>query len=63
MSPERQAIIESFRQAVETGMSPQKVADCVFKSIRDEQLYMLTHSDYDTAIQERMQDILHIKAE
>jgi hypothetical protein len=63
IDPELQAIYEGFRQAVEAGMSPQQVADYVFKAIRDEELYILTHSDYDDAIQKRMQDILHVEAE
>ena len=58
VSPELEATLASFRQAVETGMSPQEVADCVFRSIADEQLYILTHPEYCSMVQKRMQDML-----
>jgi hypothetical protein len=51
MSPEHEMIIESFRQAVQAGMSPQKIANYVFQAIRDEQFYILTHSDWNSDIQ------------
>jgi NAD(P)-dependent dehydrogenase (short-subunit alcohol dehydrogenase family) len=58
VTPETQATRDSFRQAVEAGMSPQEVADHVFKAIRDEQLYILTHPDCGGMVQTRMQAIL-----
>jgi NAD(P)-dependent dehydrogenase (short-subunit alcohol dehydrogenase family) len=57
-SPEWQATLAGFRQAVDTGMSPQEVADCVFRAVADEQLYILTHREYCSLVQKRMQDVL-----
>jgi NAD(P)-dependent dehydrogenase (short-subunit alcohol dehydrogenase family) len=58
ISPEQEALFESFQQAVETGMSIQEVADHVFQGIRDERLFILTHPDWNTSIQSRMEGIL-----
>ncbi len=60
ISPEFKKIVEDMRQAVQEGISPQEVADCVFQAIRDEQLYILTHPDWNSEIQKRMQDILQL---
>ncbi|MCX6030500.1 MAG: SDR family NAD(P)-dependent oxidoreductase [Chloroflexi bacterium] len=59
VSPELQATWEAFRAAVEVGMSPQEVTDHVFKAIREERLYILTHPEFTPMIQERMENILH----
>jgi hypothetical protein len=58
MSPERAAILASFRQAVEAGLSPQEVADCVFQAIRDERFWILTDSVWRDEIRRRVEDIL-----
>ena len=55
VSPERQALLESFHQAVETGMSPQEVADQVVRAIRNEQFWILTHPDWDSEIRGRIE--------
>jgi hypothetical protein len=39
-------------------MPPPQVADIVFKAIRDETFYILTHPEYKEAIRVRMEDIL-----
>ena len=39
-------------------MPPQKVADIVFKAIRDETFYILTHPEWKEWIRVRMEDIL-----
>jgi NAD(P)-dependent dehydrogenase (short-subunit alcohol dehydrogenase family) len=54
-SPERAAILASFYQAVQAGLSPQVVADRVFQAIRSEQFVVLTDSDYNSEIQQRME--------
>lgn len=59
MSLERKMRRERFRRSLQAGMSPQEVADFVFRAIRDEQLYILTHSESNSEIQKRMEDILH----
>jgi hypothetical protein len=43
---------------VEAGMPPHQVADMVFKAIRDETFYILTHPELKEAIRVRMEDIL-----
>lgn len=58
MSPEKEAIMQGMRQAAQAGMSPQQVADDVFKAIQAEQFYILTHTEFNPGIQKRMEDIL-----
>jgi NAD(P)-dependent dehydrogenase (short-subunit alcohol dehydrogenase family) len=58
LSPEREASIEARRQAAQAGMPPQQVAEYVFSAIRAEQLYILTHPEYNLKVQNRMEDIL-----
>lgn len=41
-----------------TGMSPEAVAERVFKAIQDEQFYIITHDEYDPIIRARADDIL-----
>lgn len=41
-----------------TGMAPEEVASRVLAAIREEQLYILTHDEYDPAIRARMEAIL-----
>jgi NAD(P)-dependent dehydrogenase (short-subunit alcohol dehydrogenase family) len=49
---------EMIRQFVATGISPSQVADAVFGAIRDERFYILTHADFKSLVQKRMDDIL-----
>jgi NAD(P)-dependent dehydrogenase (short-subunit alcohol dehydrogenase family) len=49
---------EAMMQAVQDGMSPQQVADYVFKAVRDEKFYILPHPEYKPLVQTRMEDIL-----
>ena len=58
MSPEAEAITQGMRQAAQAGMSPQQVADDVFKAIQAEQFYILTHPEFNPGVQKRMEDIL-----
>jgi len=62
LDPGTQAYVEQMmgemRQAVETGMKRQKVAELVFDAIRKEQFYIVTHPELNPMIQERMEDIL-----
>lgn len=46
------------RRAVESGLSPQRVAAQVFDAIREEKFYILTHPDWKPLIQERVDSIL-----
>lgn len=58
LSPEDKVLAEYMRQVLQAGMSPLQVADYVFKAIREERFYILTHPEINTAVQIRMEDIL-----
>jgi NAD(P)-dependent dehydrogenase (short-subunit alcohol dehydrogenase family) len=47
-----------LRQLVEAGMPPSEVAEAVFDAIREERFYILTHADWKSFVQKRMEDIL-----
>ena len=48
----------SKRMAEEVGLDPAQTAEMVLQAIRDRQFYILTHSEYDDVIRERMENIL-----
>ena len=56
---EDEAAIQARLQAIQTGLSPQHVAEEVFDAIRNGKLYILTHPDWNPFIQKRMERILH----
>jgi len=58
LSPEYQVINQMGRLAVDAGESPQHVADCVFKAIREEKFYIITHPEMKPLVQMRMDDIM-----
>jgi NAD(P)-dependent dehydrogenase (short-subunit alcohol dehydrogenase family) len=58
ISPEQEAAVQSMRAAAQAGLPPRQVADQVFDAIRKEQFYILTHPEYNSAIQQRMENIL-----
>ncbi len=58
LGPEVEAIMQSMREAAQAGLSPQQVSDQVFDAIRNEQFYILTHPEYNSAIRERVENIL-----
>jgi hypothetical protein len=45
-------------QAVQTGLSPQHVAECVFDAIRNDTFYIITPPDLKPTIRQRMEAIL-----
>jgi short-subunit dehydrogenase len=49
---------ETLRQLVQAGMSPAQVAAAVFKAIREDRFYILTHPADKEAVRTRMEDIL-----
>jgi NAD(P)-dependent dehydrogenase (short-subunit alcohol dehydrogenase family) len=51
----RQWFVEQLKQ----GLSPRQVGDQVLAAIRDDRFYILTHPDWNPAIERRMQDILN----
>jgi len=58
LSPQAEAVVQRFQQAVREAMPPGQVADIVFEAIREERFYILTHPTWKAAIQSRMEDIL-----
>lgn len=58
ISKERMEFIEQARKEIEAGMSIQEVADYVFQAIKKEQLFILTHREYDAILQARFEEIL-----
>ena len=60
LTPEGRARADRIKHLAETqGMQPERLADIVFNAIRDEQFWVLTHTDYDGAIRDRMEGILN----
>ena len=57
-SPEQQVILEEFREKVKTGLTPQQVADDVFRAVREKTLYVFTDTEYESMAQGRMENIL-----
>jgi NAD(P)-dependent dehydrogenase (short-subunit alcohol dehydrogenase family) len=49
---------ETLRQQLQTAMPPAQVADAVFRAIREERFYILTHPEGKDWIRTRMEDIL-----
>jgi NADP-dependent 3-hydroxy acid dehydrogenase YdfG len=58
ITPEMEAVMKEYQQAVETGMSPDDVAEWVFQAIRDEQFYILTHPEFTPIVKARMEAII-----
>jgi NAD(P)-dependent dehydrogenase (short-subunit alcohol dehydrogenase family) len=56
--PAPQALREVLRQLVQAGMPPGQVADAVFKAIREDRFYILTHPEDKKGVRTRMEDIL-----
>ncbi len=56
LSPAAKAWQDGFGKMVEAGMSPEAVADRVLEAVRDNKLYILTHSEFNEPI--RVEGIL-----
>jgi NAD(P)-dependent dehydrogenase (short-subunit alcohol dehydrogenase family) len=57
ITPEMKATVQAFQQAVEQGMPPGKVADHVFRGIRENQFYILTHPEFTPLVKARLEAI------
>lgn len=57
-TPAGQAVMQSVRQLLATGMEPEQVAEEVFRAVRDEKLYILPHRDRVDVIRTRMENIV-----
>jgi NADP-dependent 3-hydroxy acid dehydrogenase YdfG len=49
---------ELGRLALESGMPPQQVVDCVFSAIREDKFYIITHPEMKPLLQLRADDIM-----
>lgn len=58
ISPEQEQMQQKIRDKFAAGMSPKQVANHVFKSIENEDFYILTHPEFNSLIQMRTDDIL-----
>jgi hypothetical protein len=47
-----------MQEALDAGISIEECTDITFKAIQNEQLYVLTHPEYNPYIQARMEHIL-----
>jgi len=56
--PEHEELLERGQMAIEAGMSIQEVAKITFEGIKNEQLYILTHPEWNAEIQKRFDNIL-----
>ncbi|MDJ0800812.1 MAG: SDR family NAD(P)-dependent oxidoreductase [Calothrix sp. MO_167.B12] len=61
IAPEMEITLKELRQAVETGMSPDEVADQMFRSIMEKRFYILTHPEAIPLVQARMEAIIQGK--
>jgi len=57
-TPEEEAIREFMVQALNAGLSPQYVADIVFQGIRDKRLFIFTDTEFEEAVQQRLDGIV-----
>jgi NAD(P)-dependent dehydrogenase (short-subunit alcohol dehydrogenase family) len=57
-TPEMEAMVQEYRRQCEAGLDPAVVAQMVFDGIRAERFYILTTTEFDPFIQERMDSIL-----
>jgi len=57
-APEAQARIDMFKKILENGVQPSQIADIVFKGIRNNQLYILTHDQFGPLIEQRAHNII-----
>jgi NAD(P)-dependent dehydrogenase (short-subunit alcohol dehydrogenase family) len=58
VTPELLAAWQYMVDAVQSGMPPAQVAECVFTAIRERQLYILTHPETKALVRARMEGIL-----
>ncbi len=58
LTPEMEAVLQSYREQCEAGLAPAVVAQMVFDGIRAERFYIVTTTDFDPLIQARMESIV-----
>jgi NADP-dependent 3-hydroxy acid dehydrogenase YdfG len=58
-SPEEEEILEQVRESIEEGMTVRDVSDIIINGIREEQLYVLTHPEWNSRVSQRIDNILN----
>jgi NAD(P)-dependent dehydrogenase (short-subunit alcohol dehydrogenase family) len=58
LSPEQVAIFQNLQKSIDAGISPQDVAEILFRALKEERLYINTHPEFNPSVQERMNDIM-----
>lgn len=58
ISAEDEQRIAMFREVLKQGMQPSRLAEIVFDGIRNDQLYLLTHDQFDDLIRARAENIV-----
>jgi NAD(P)-dependent dehydrogenase (short-subunit alcohol dehydrogenase family) len=58
LTPVEQTVEQISRRAVEKGLSPDKVADCVVRAIVDERFWIVTHPEWKVVVEKRMKRFL-----
>jgi len=53
-----EAVVQAVRQTVQQGISPDQVAEIVFRAIRNEQFYIFTHPETKTWVRIQMERML-----
>jgi hypothetical protein len=56
--PAAEAVMKWARQAAQQGISPDRVAEIVFRAIRQEQLYIFTHPETKEWVRTQMEHLL-----
>jgi len=59
LTPEMQRRVETMRKAFADGMSPLECADHVFRAVREEKFYIITHPELKDRVQKRVDHILN----
>jgi NADP-dependent 3-hydroxy acid dehydrogenase YdfG/uncharacterized protein YoaH (UPF0181 family) len=59
LTPEMQKRIEFIRQTFANGMSPAECADHVFKAVRDEKFYIITHPELKDRVKKRVDGMMN----
>lgn len=58
MKPEQETVLQYLRERVDAGISPQEVAEILFRGIEEERLYIGTDPELVPRVKERMESIL-----
>jgi hypothetical protein len=56
--PQVEAMRETLRALVATGLAPERVAELVVDAIRAERFWVLTHGEWAPMLERRMRDVV-----